>query len=315
LEELSAALSKFRADNVRLGIEGLSSNICPVTLLEAIQRSTEFLERKGVDSSRLQAELLLAHLLKLPRMQLYLNFARALSAQELEQFRSLIQRRGKREPLQYIIGTTSFCGLEIAVNPHVLIPRPETELLAERGWKYLAQLSSAKFKPCKALDFGTGSGCIAIALAVNCADASVTGVDLSAEALALARQNAEHHGVAERIEFVHSEKLERFSQGAIFDLVVSNPPYVPTAEIQTLQPEVREHEPHAALDGGPDGLDYFRKLAVQAAQLMKPEGRLMLEFGDGHAPAVTDILQQENWIVEELQEDYTQRPRIVVARR
>src|SRR5438034_10896053 len=133
-----------------------------MTVLEAIQRSTEFLARKGVDSPRLQAELLLAHLLKLPRMRLYLNFERALESGEMDAFREFIRRRGQREPLQYIVGATSFCGLELAVNPHVLIPRPETELLAERGWQFLNQFPG--LNSAAALDVGTGSCCLAIAL-------------------------------------------------------------------------------------------------------------------------------------------------------
>src|SRR5438477_8809848 len=140
-----------------------------MTVLEVIQRSTEFLEKKAVDSPRLQAELLLAHLLKLPRMQLYLNFERVLTASELDAFRELVRRRGEREPLQYIVGSTCFCGFEIGVNPDVLIPRPETEQLAEAGWTFLSQRSGqnrpAHSFPITALDFGTGSGCLAIALA------------------------------------------------------------------------------------------------------------------------------------------------------
>src|SRR2546427_12949609 len=134
-----------------------------MTVLEIIQRSTDFLARKGVDSPRLQTELLLAHLLKLPRMQLYLNFERGLSETEVEPFRELIRRRGQREPLQHIIGSTSFCGLEIAVNRQVLIPRPETELLAERGWQFLNALSKSHPEELMAFDWGTGSGCLAIA--------------------------------------------------------------------------------------------------------------------------------------------------------
>src|SRR6266513_3069549 len=151
----------------------LTTYIGLVTVLEVIQRSTEFLAKKGVDSPRLQTELLLAHLLKLPRMQLYLNFERALSPVELDALRDLVKRRGQREPLQHIVGSTSFCGVEIAVNRHVLIPRPETELLAEHGWKFLAQLSTLGSQRSTVLDFGTGSGCLAIALAFNCRSAQV----------------------------------------------------------------------------------------------------------------------------------------------
>src|SRR5215471_13499273 len=160
-----------------------------MTVLEVIQRSTEFLARKGVDSPRLQTELLLAHVLKLPRLELYLNFQRALSTAEMEALRHLVQRRGHREPLQHIIGTTEFCGLELAVNRHALIPRPETEMLAELGWQYLAQLSAQDNQAPTALDFGTGSGCLAIALAVHCPAVQVYALDFSAEALELARQN------------------------------------------------------------------------------------------------------------------------------
>ena len=221
-----------------------------MTVLEAIQRSTEFLARKGVDSPRLQTELLLAHLLKQPRMQLYLNFERVLTPAEVEGFRELIKRRGQREPLQHIVGSTSFCGLEIAVNRHVLIPRPETELLAERGWTFLNQLSTLNPQPSTALDFGTGSGCLAIALACKCPAAEVYAIDISPEALALARQNAARHGVAERIRFLQGDGFAALPEGSRFDLIISNPPYIPSGEIASLQPEVRDYDPRRALDGG-----------------------------------------------------------------
>jgi release factor glutamine methyltransferase len=286
-----------------------------VTVLEAIQRSAEFLARKGVDSPRLQTELLLSHLLRLPRMQLYLNFERSLTPPEVEALRQFVKRRGQREPLQHILGTTSFCGLEIAVNRHVLIPRPETELLAERGWTFLNHLSSLNPQPSTTLDFGTGSGCLAIALAHHCPTAHVEAIDLSPAALALARENAARHGLADRIQFREGNGFAAVPAGAQFDLIISNPPYIPSAEIATLQPEVRDYDPSAALDGGPEGLDYHRRLAAEGAQFLKLGGRFMLEFGDGQAARVQHILQEQKWIVEALQEDYNHIPRIVVARR
>jgi release factor glutamine methyltransferase len=286
-----------------------------VTVLEAIQRSTEFLAKKGVDSPRLQTELLLAHLLQRPRMQLYLNFERALTPPEIESFRELVKRRGLREPLQHILGTTSFCGLEIAVNRHVLIPRPETELLAERGWTFLNQLSPPNPQPSTALDFGTGSGCLAIALAHHCPAAQVQAIDVSPAALALARENAARHGLAGRIEFREGDGFAAVPAGKQFDLIISNPPYIPSAEIATLQPEVRDYDPGGALDGGPEGLDYYRRLAAEAGPFLKPGGRLMLEIGDGQAARVGEILQQQKWIVEALLEDYNHTLRIVIARR
>jgi release factor glutamine methyltransferase len=286
-----------------------------VTVLEAIQRSTEFLAKKGVDSPRLQTELLLAHLLRRPRMQLYLNFARELTPPEIESFRELVKRRGQREPLQHILGSTSFCGLEIAVSRHVLVPRPETELLAERGWTFLQQLSTRNPQPATALDFATGSGCLAIALAFKCLAAQVQAIDLSLEALAVARENATRHGLAERIQFHHGDGFAAVPAGMQFDLIISNPPYIPSAEIATLQPEVRDYDPCGALDGGPEGLDYYPRLAAESAPFLKSGGRLMLEFGDGQAESVRGIFQSQKWIVETIQEDYNHQPRILIARR
>lgn len=286
-----------------------------MTVLEAIQRSTEFLAKKGVDSPRLQTELLLAHLRKQPRMRLYLEFERVLTPAEVDGFRELIRRRGQREPLQHIVGSTSFCGFEIAVNRDVLIPRPETELLAERGWTFLNQLSTINSQPSTALDFGTGSGCLAIALACKCPTAEVYAVDISSEALALARENAARHGAAERIRFLHGDGFAAAPAGARFDLIISNPPYIPTAEIASLEPEVRDYDPRGALDGGADGLDYGRRLAAEGARFLKPHGRVMLEFGDGQAESLREILLQQMWIVEAIEADYTRRPRLMVARR
>ena len=170
--------------------------------MEAIRKSAEFLARNGVELPRLQAELLLAHLLKLPRMTLYLNFERALSSAEMDALRELVKRRGLREPLQHITGSTSFCGFEIAVNRHALVPRPETELLAEEGWTFLGTCHSPHVT---ALDFGTGSGCIAIALAAKCPVAKITAIDVSPDALALAKQNAAANRVAGQLDFMQGD--------------------------------------------------------------------------------------------------------------
>jgi release factor glutamine methyltransferase len=282
-----------------------------VTVLEAIQRSTEFLAKKGVESPRLQTELLLAHLLKQPRMRIYLDFERALSPEEVNHLRELIKRRGQREPLQHIVGSTSFCGLEMAVNRDVLTPRPETELLAERGWTYLNQSSN---RPCTALDFGTGSGCLAIALACKCPAAEVYAIDVTPEALVVARQNAAYHRVSERIQFLQGDGFSVAPAGARFDLIISNPPYIPSGEIALLQPEVRDFDPRRALDGGADGLDFGRRLAAEGAPFLKPRGRLMFEFGDGQAEHLRQIFEAQNWVVEAIEPDYTRQPRIMVVR-
>ena len=281
-----------------------------VTVLEAIQKSTEFLGKKNVESPRLQTELLLAHLLKLPRMKLYLNFDRELSPAETDALRELVKRRGLREPLQHIVGSTSFCGFEMAVNRHALIPRPETELLAEAGWQFLLER-----RPPAALDFGTGTGCIAIALAAKCPKATITALEISTAALALAKENAARNQVSERIEFLQGNGFAALDGGPrSFDLIVSNPPYIPSAEIATLEPEVRDFDPRAALDGGADGLDFYRTLAAQARPFLKADGKVMLEFGDGQADAIKKIFADENWIVEAVKEDYSQRARIIIVK-
>src|SRR5215472_10113827 len=186
----------------------------------------------------------------MPRMQLYLNFERTLTPAEVDRLRELVQRRGQREPLQHITGTVSFCGLELKVDRRALIPRPETELLAERGWEFLQARSQAQTEPPIALDFGTGTGCLAIAMASHCPKARVYALDNSPAALSLARHNAERHQPACTVQFLEGNSLHALPQGLHLDLLVSNPPYVPTAEIATLQPEVRDYDPRVALDGG-----------------------------------------------------------------
>ncbi len=311
-----------------------------MTVLEAIQKSADFLAKKGVESPRLHAELLLAHLLKLPRMKLYLNFERMLTAAETVVLREFVKRRGQREPLQHIIGSTSFCGYEIAVNRHALVPRPETELLAEFGWQFLLAMpnqseggSTFNPQPSTALDFGTGTGCIAIALAAKCPNAKIIATDISGDTLALAKENAAKNNVAERIEFLQSDGFAALGEVAQasclsgpnikrtgrmpvpqFDLIISNPPYIPSAEIATLQPEVRDFDPRAALDGGADGLNFHRKLAADAKPFLKPDGKIMLEFGDGQAEAVKNIFEAQKWFVDAVKEDYSQRARIIIAR-
>ena len=281
-----------------------------MTVLEIIQRSTEFLQQKGVESPRLQIEWMLAHVLQMPRLKLYLNFDRALAEPELSRLRDLVRRRAAREPLQHILGTTSFCGLEMKCSRAALIPRPETEILAEHGWKFLAALGRST----TALDLGTGTGCIAIALAKQATAATVHAVDISPEALDLARKNAEENQLSERITFHLGDGFDALPAGLKFDLIASNPPYIAAAEIATLSPEVRDFDPRLALDGGVDGLDFYRRIAHEASAWLQPGGRLMLEFGDGQAGDLEKIFSDEKWIVVEIVADYSPQPRILIAR-
>ena len=283
-----------------------------MTVLEVIQRSTEFLQRKGVESPRLHSELLLGHVLQLPRLKLYLNFERALTEAELDALRPLIKRRAEREPLQHILGTASFCGLEIAVNRDVLVPRPETELLAERAVQFL---STRPAQPSVVLDFGTGSGCLAITIALQCPSANMHALDISEAALAIARQNAARHQVADRIQFHLGDGFAALPAQQPFHLIVANPPYIPSAEIDALDPEVRDHDPRLALDGGVDGLDFYRRLAAEAPARLAPGGRLMVEFGDGQEKRLPELFERLQWRVEAVEQDYSRRPRFLIAGR
>ena len=280
-----------------------------MTILEAIQKSTDFLAKKGVDSPRLQSELLLAHILKTQRLKLYLDYARNLTDEHTTALRDLVQRRGAREPLQHILGTANFCGLEINVNRHVLIPRPETELLTEHGWKFLNSLN----RESSFLDFGTGSGCIGIALCHFAPQSHGWAIDQSAEAISVAVENAAANNVVSRLTFLQSDSFASLDNSLRFDLIISNPPYIPTAEIATLQEEVRDFDPRAALDGGADGLDFYRLLAKQAPLYIAPSGKLILEFGDGQETALPQIFTPDHWKIETILNDYNQRPRILIA--
>ena len=284
-----------------------------MTVLEVIQRSTAFLGEKGVSSPRLHSELLLAYALKIPRMQLYLNFERALTDTESNTIREFIRRRGQREPVQQIMGSTNFCGIELKLDRSVLVPRPETELLAEHGWKFLQALIAKDTPAPRAFDLGTGSGCIAIALALHAPTAEIIANDASADALKVASGNAQRLHVAERIQFVQEDGFSFLANTKPLHLLISNPPYIPGAEIDTLEPEVSKFEPRSALDGGPDGLEFFRRLASSARDVLLPAGKIMAEFGDGQEQRLEEIFTREMWIVEAIERDYTGRPRFLVA--
>lgn len=281
-----------------------------MTVLEIIRKSGEFLERKGVESPRLQVELILEQVLQMPRLQLYVNFERPITDKELDRLRDCVKRRGAREPLQHILGSTSFCGLEIEVGPQALIPRPETELLAERAWTFLNERSQSNV-----LELGVGSGCLSVAIAVNSPTAQVTAIDLSDEALELAGKNVGRHGLADRVQLRKSDGFNELPPGVQYDLIVSNPPYIPGAGIETLQPEVRDHDPRVALDGGEDGLDFYRMLAGQAAAWLRPDGAMMLEFGDGQAPALKVVFGAKGWKIDAVERDLADKERFVALSR
>jgi release factor glutamine methyltransferase len=250
------------------------------TTLKVLDWTKEYLASRGVENARLEAEWLLCDATGLDRVGLYLNFEKPLDDEVLAAYRIMVARRGRREPLQHILGTQEFCGLEFEVTGDVLIPRHDTETLVNEA---LVRMPGAE----SVLDIGTGSGCIAVALATRMPHAAVTAVDLSAEALVVARCNAGRNGVV--IEFLHGSLIEPVA-GRQFDLIVSNPPYIPSRDIETLQPEVRDFDPRVALDGGLDGLEIYRRLIPQAVSVLARGGWLLLEVGADQADDVSRLI-------------------------
>lgn len=255
------------------------------TVIRLLQWTSSFFESHGIASHRLDAELLLAEVLGVARIDLYLRHDQPLNSDELEHFRGLVKRRRNREPVAYLLGEKAFWTLDLSVGPEALIPRPETECLVE------AVLAFLKDRPERNdghyLDLGTGSGAIALALAASCPAARVSAVDRSLSALALAARNRRRHQLQERLDLVAGNWLESFSPiRARFDVITSNPPYIPSDQIDGLQPEVSRYEPRMALDGGRDGLDCIRVLLTQAPNFLAPGGALFLEIGHDQYPDV-----------------------------
>ena len=260
-----------------------------------------------------EADWLLASALGRPLSTLVFEGDRVIAPGKIERAWTLIRRRAAREPLQYLLGTQEFCGLELAVTPDVLIPRPETELLVEATLQAVRDIGRPLV-----LDVGTGSGCIAVSLTRARSDATVYALDIAAPALTVAKANAMRHGVYDRIRFVQADLLTAFSAspGGLFDVIVSNPPYIPARELDALQPEVAWYEPRVALAAGTDGLDYHRRLLSGAQELLKASGRLILELGCGQADQVLRLAQQTGAFISLVcRKDAAGIERVFVARK
>ena len=286
----------------------VNSQARQVNVAEALQTGTDTLAKAGVETPRVDAEWLMSYVLNCPRAELVLRRKEVLSGTLQSQWDGLTARRATRIPLQHLLGSVEFCGIVLQVNETVLIPRPETELLAEGAWQFANVIERPVI-----LDIGTGSGCLAVAIAVNCAQAEVHALDVSSQALAVARANAERHQVHGRIIFHEADGRKKLPSETRLDLIVSNPPYIPTSEIPKLQAEVREHDPHLALDGGSDGLEFYRALSTHAREQLRPAGRMMVEIGDGQAESVTALLRAAGWRVLEVFPDLNNVQRIVIA--
>ncbi|AKJ02308.1 release factor glutamine methyltransferase [Archangium gephyra] len=274
------------------------------TVRKILTWTTQHFEKRGVDAPRLTTEVLLAHALKTSRVRLYVDLDRPLEKTELATFRALIERRLAGEPTQYLTGVREFYNRPFKVDARVLIPRPETELLVEAALHKLP-----KDGPGLALDVCTGSGCIAISLAAERPQATVMATDLSADACALARDNAQALGVAERVTVLQGNLFAPLPPDARFDVVASNPPYIASGEIPTLSAEVRR-EPHLALDGGPDGLVLIRKVIEGARRVLKPGGLLAMEIGETQGDAVKALLQAAGYDDARVEKDLERRDRL-----
>lgn len=289
------------------------------SLAGLLSQATAFLAAHSVPSPRLDAEVLLAHVLGGRKTELYGRLRAALDPRLRAVFWQAIRRRARREPVQYITGVQEFWSLEFSVNRHVLIPRPETELVVEVALDVLCSSAAPRI-----LDLGTGSACIAVALATQLPQARLWACDVSAEALAVARTNAVHHGVADRIVFVQADMRGGLSDGhprgdapigpSGFDLIVTNPPYIAEPEFATLQAEVRDWEPRLALNGGRDGLDFYRRLLQDCPVRLRRGGWLVMEIGASQSEAVVCMAKSQDGLGGcELSYDYAGLPRVVAV--
>jgi release factor glutamine methyltransferase len=278
-----------------------------LTLLEIIKRTTDFLEKRGVENPRLNAELVIGHALGLKRMQLYLQFERPLTEPELAKIRPLVKRRSDREPLQYIVGATEFSGLTLKVDRRALIPRPETE--------YFVELLMQRFPtpPSTVIDLGTGTGAIALALAKAWPAAEVTAVEKSEEALALARENATALGLDGRVRLLSSDWFSAVPPETRFELIVSNPPYLSDAETDETQPEVKGFEPKGALSAGGDSAKDLERIMRDAKAFLAPNGLLALETGIAQHARLQAFARTQGYARVESKQDLTGRDRYVLA--
>jgi release factor glutamine methyltransferase len=270
-----------------------------MTILELLNWSTAHLERHRIENPRLNAELLLACSLKLSRERLYIQLNDQIRTNEQEVFEGLIKRRIVGEPLQYILGHQEFWSIDFKVDPRVLIPRPETELLVEQALSILSEMSSKKTP--FVLELGTGSGAVAISLAKEVGDLLLIATDISRDALFAAKENARSAGVLGQIRFVLGnlfDPFRLFGEGGLFDLILSNPPYVERSEIERLPKEVRDYEPIIALDGGENGLEVCQAIVAQAPIYLKKGGWLLLEVGQGQGEKVAGQIERSGFFLK-----------------
>lgn len=278
-----------------------------ITVLEAIKLSTDYLDKKNVESARTNAEILLAEVLCCKRLELYLSFDKPLKEDELSVYREYIKKRGLRIPLQYIIGHVDFFGVKLIVNENVLIPRPETELLVEKIVNDFTKSESIRI-----LDIGVGSGNISIALSNNLKKCVVVGIDISERALEVAKQNAKNNLVQNNIKFKKFDiKKDDITELGKFDLIVSNPPYVSSSDFQYLEPELKVYEPSEALTDNSDGLSFYKKIIASSGMLLNKNGKIYFEIGKDQHKVISKLMSESGFININIIKDYLGIERII----
>ena len=289
------------------------------TIAETIKESRRFLRSFRIKNPEIDCEILMRSMLGIDRAKLYADLEKKLSSLELEKYNGLVRRRSKREPLQYIVETQEFWSIDFFVNRSVLIPRPETEVLVEKVI-VLANNRNINKEPLEILDIGTGSGNIAVSLARELKNAEITATDISLDALEIAKINSEKNDLKERIEFVHGDLFEPFyiedtfskAEKFTFDFIVSNPPYIPSGDIDGLLPEVSEWEPRIGLDGGADGLNFYRRIIKEAFYYLKDDGFVLLEIGEEQGEEIEKIAGLYNkYSGIKIYKDYSGKDRVV----
>jgi release factor glutamine methyltransferase len=312
--------------NVKSGLEfflaftflcpGYNLHMQTWTIQKLLNWTTEYLTGKGIESPRLSAEMLLSQTVRLTRIELYTQFDRPVPPEQLDQLRDLVKRAGQNEPIAYLVGRTEFYSLQINVTPDCMVPRPETELLVERAIEFLRTRRSGTQFIC---DLCTGSGCIAVAIANNFSDARIIATDICDSALAVAAGNVKKHQLSDRINLLCGDLFDPVISGLDvneFDLIVSNPPYVSTAESEKLDKNVKDYEPKKALFAGVHGLDVYSRIIEKAGQFLKPDGAIMLEIGYAQGPAVKELLEQAGDFSEiKIEKDFHNNDRIISAKK
>jgi release factor glutamine methyltransferase len=285
------------------------------TIIQLLNETQKYFKKKGIESPRLDAEILLAFALNKERIKLYIDFESPINDKELSTFRELVKRRAKREPVAYITGFKEFWSTTLKVTEDVLIPRPETELIVEQTLK-LIKSNHSKGNKIVAADIGTGSGAISIALAIECSDISFLSVDISLKALKVAKENIYLNGLEAQVFAVCADSYYAFKEIEVFDFILSNPPYVLMSDIAGLQPEITDFEPYLALDGGEDGLDFYRNSLPGLCRLLKSGGFAVFEIGDEQGESVTGIFEESGAFVEvDVLKDYSGQDRLITARK